>query len=239
MHTTRNPGRVAGLWYLLIIALGPFYLVYIPGRLFVKGDPAATVTNIAANEWLFRVGMIAELFCGVILILLVLALYRLFKDVDWYLAALVVILGGVLQAAISFVSVVSDAGALRVVTDSQFLSAFGRAERDALVLLLLQLHHYQITASLLLSGAWLFPLGILVYKSRLLPRFLGVWLLVAGIAWIGLFLTGMLLPQYQDAVFSFGQPAFLGEVAFMLWLLVKGAKLPGALAAEPSRVIPG
>jgi Domain of unknown function (DUF4386) len=65
-----------------------------------------------------------------------------------------------------------------------------------------------------------------VYRSRFLPRFLGVWLAVGGFANVILSLTGLLLPQYQDKVFTYSQPAFFGEVAFMLWLVIKGARPP-------------
>src|SRR6267378_1555999 len=38
------------------------------------------------------------------------------------------------------------------------------------------------------------------FCARLQPRFLGVWLALAGFAWVILSLTGVLLPQYQDKV---------------------------------------
>jgi hypothetical protein len=50
-----------------------------------------------------------------------------------------------------------------------------------------------------------------------------VWLAVNGVAWIVLSLTGILAPHYEDAVFAYAQPAFMGEMALMLWLLIKGA----------------
>jgi hypothetical protein len=93
----------------------------------------------------------------------------------------------------------------------------------------LRLRDYQTTAAEMLWGAWLFPLGVLVYRSRFLPRFLGVWLLLNGIAYVVLSLTGLLVPQYQDKVFAYGQPVFFAEIALMLWLIVKGAK-PQALS---------
>jgi hypothetical protein len=75
-------------------------------------------------------------------------------------------------------------------------------------------------------GLWLFPLAILVYKSRFLPRFLGVWLAVTGIFYVVLSFTGIMLPQYQGMILNsaFALPVELGEVAFMLWLLIMGAK---------------
>jgi hypothetical protein len=235
MSTTYNPGRVAGVWYLLLVVIGPLRLIYIPSKLFVHGNAAATVNNIAAHEWLFRFGIVGDLVCGVILIFLVLAFYRLFKRVDQNLAVMVVIFGGVMPALLDFVGVVSDAGALMVVRGGDFLSAFDKPQRDALALLFLRLRDQQNTAAEILWGVWLFPLAVLVYRSRFLPRFLGVWLALGGFAYVILSLTGELLPQYQEKVFTYSQPAFFGELAIMLWLLIKGAK-PQALdaAALPS-----
>jgi hypothetical protein len=100
-------------------------------------------------------------------------------------------------------------------------------------MLFLKLHGQGFVVSELFWGLWLFPLGLLVYRSQFLPRFLGVWLAFAGFAWVILSLTGILLPQYQDKVNTYLQPAIVGEIAFMLWLLIKGAK-PPTLAAESS-----
>jgi hypothetical protein len=94
MSSTRNPGRVAGFLYLLLVVAAPLRLIYIPTKLFVHENATVTANNIAAHELLFRLGIVSDLFCGTILIFLVLALYRLFKGVDQNLAVLVVILGG-------------------------------------------------------------------------------------------------------------------------------------------------
>jgi Domain of unknown function (DUF4386) len=238
MSSTRNPGRVAGLWYLLLCVLGPVRLMYIPGKLFVHGNATATVNNIAAHEWLFRFGIVADLLCGVILIFLTLAFYRLFREVDQYLAVLVVILGGVMPALIDFVGVVGDAGALMAVRGADFLSAFDQPQRDALAMLFLRLRDHLNTAAEILWGAWLFPLAFLVYRSHFLPRFLGVWLVVNGFAYVLMSLTGELLPQFQGKVFLYSQPALFGELALMLWLVIKGAKPPAldatALSTAPA-----
>jgi hypothetical protein len=234
MTPTRNPGRVAGLWYLLLCVLGPVRLIYIPGKLFVHGNATATADNIAAHQWLFRFGILADLVGAVVLIFLALALYRLFKGVDQYLAVLVVILGGVMPSLLYFVNVVSDAGALMVSQGPHFLSVFDKPQRDALVMLLLRLHDHQNTAAEILWGLWLLPLAILVYRSHFLPRFLGVWLALNGFAYVILSFTGVLLPQYANRVFLLSQPALFAELAFMLWLVVKGARPPVLNAAGPS-----
>ncbi len=134
MSSPRNPGRVAGYWYLLLVLLGPLRLIYIPNKLFVQGNAAATASNIAAHEWLF-------------------------------------------------------------------------------------------------------PMGVLAYKSRFLPRFIGVWLIINGVAYVVLSFTGLFFPAYQDKVFTLSQPALFGELAIMLWLVIKGANPPvveQSTAAQPA-----
>jgi uncharacterized protein DUF4386 len=122
--------------------------------------------------------MAADLVGALVLILLVMAFYRLFKGVDQHLAVLVIIFGGVMPALIYFVNVVSSAGALLLVQGGGFVSVFDNQQRSALVMLFLRLHDYQITAAEMLWGVWLFPLALLVYRSGFLPRFLGVWLIL-------------------------------------------------------------
>jgi hypothetical protein len=224
--SARNPGRVAGIWYLLLVFLGPLRLIYIPNKLFVSGDATTTANNIAAHEWLFRFGIVADLLGAVVLIFLTLALYRLFSGVDRSLAIQVVIFGGVMPALIYFVGVVSDFGALIFVHGADYLSVFDKPQRDALAMLFLQLRDRQNTAAEILWGVWLIPLAILTYRSRFMPRFLGVWLGINGLAYIVLSFTGILFPPYEGAVFTYSQPAMFGEVAFMLWLVIKGARPP-------------
>src|SRR5437867_8691272 len=230
MSWTRNPGRVVGFWYLLLVLGGPLRLIYIPNKLFVHDNAAATASNIAAHELLFRFGMLSDLLGAVVLIFLVLAFYRLFKGVDQQLAVLLVIVGGVMPALINFVNVVSDAGALMFARSggaggggADFLSVFDKPQRDALVLLFLRLHHAQIVVAEILWGLWLFPMGALTYKSGFLPRFIGVWLIINGAAYVLLSVSRLMIPESAGRFFTYAQPALFGELAIMLWLLVKGA----------------
>lgn len=223
-----NPGRAAGIWYLLLIVVGVPGLAIIPSRLFVRDNAAATVANIAAHERLFRLGILSDLAGAVILIFLVMSFYRLFQGVDRKLAALVVIFGGVMPATIAFVNVVWSFGALMIAQGqgTGFLVAFDQPQREALTMLLLRLRDHQFTAAETLWGVWLFPLGTLVYRSRFLPRFLGLWLVLGGCGWVAVSLAGILWPDAQDRALGWAQPFCLSEVALVLWLLVRGARPP-------------
>lgn len=217
-----NPGRVAGLIYLLLVLAAPYRLLYIPSTLIVRGDAPQTARNILEHEGMFRFGMVTDLFCGVVIIYLTLALYRLFAPVNRRLAVLMVIVGGILPALVDFVLVVHDAAALTLIKSPEFLNTFTQAQRESLAMLFLRMHDHQVYAAETLWGLWLFPLAILTYRSGFLPRFLGVWLVVNGVAYLVMSLSGLLAPQYRSAVADAAFPALLGELAFMLWLVVRG-----------------
>ncbi len=218
--------------YVLVSIVGFFAMGYVPNKLIVHGNAAATANNILASETLFRLGIAGALIGQAGFIFVALGLYELLKGVNRRHALLMVILI-VVSIPIAFLNELNSIAALALVRGADFLAILEKPQRDALAMLFLKLHGQGFVVSELFWGLWLFPLGLLVYRSRFLPRFLGVWLGLAGVAWVILSLTGILLPQYQDKVNTYLQPAIVGEIAFMLWLLIKGAK-PQTLAAASS-----
>ena len=56
MNSTRKTARIAGLLYLMNGVTGFFSIIYVPGKLIVSENAAATANNILASERLFRLG---------------------------------------------------------------------------------------------------------------------------------------------------------------------------------------
>jgi hypothetical protein len=233
MSFTNNPGRFAGLLYMLASIVGFFAMGYVPDKLIVHGNAAATANNIAASETLFRLGIAGELIGQAGFIFVALALYDLLREVNQRHASLMVLLI-VVSIPIAFLNELNSFAALVLVRGADFLAIFEKPQRDALAMLFLNLHGRGFVVAEIFWGLWLFPLALLVYRARFLPRFLGLWLALAGFAWVILSLTSILLPQYQDKVDTYCQPAFVGEIAFMLWLVIKGARPPAPEAAAAS-----
>ena len=225
MNPTTNPGRFAGLLYVLASIAGFFAMGYVPGKLIVHENAAATAANILASETLFRLGIAAELIGQAGFIFVALGLYHLLKGVSRRQALLMVTLI-VVSIPIAFLNELNSIAALILVRGANYLSVFDQLQRESLAMLFLNLHHHGFVVAELFWGLWLFPLALLVYRSGFLPRLLGVWLALAGLAWVILSLTGIVSPQSQDNLFVYAQPAFFGEIAFMLWLLIKGANPP-------------
>jgi hypothetical protein len=233
MTTLSRNARVAGLLYLTLLT-APLRLIYIPTKLIVSGNAAATASNIAAHQTLFRLGILTDLFTAVMGIFLTLALYRLFKGVDQFLAAMVVVLGALMVTPIYFLNTLNDAATLLLVRGADFLSVFDKPQREAMAMLFLRLHHHGVVVNEVFWGLWLLPFGLLVYKSRFLPRFLGVWLVLNCFAYVAQSVTSIMWPQYEDVVANYSFPIMFGELAIMLWLVIMGAKerQPSAVAAS-------
>ena len=223
MTSLSKNARVAGLFYLTLMT-APLRLIYIPNKLFVHGDATATANNIAAHETLFRLGILSDLFTATMVVFLTLALYRLFEGVDEGLARLVVILGALMVTPISFLNTINDAAALVLVRGADFLTVFDKLQRDALAMLFLRLHGHGVLVNEVFWGLWLLPFGLLVYRSRFLPRILGVWLMLNCFAYLAESVTGILCPQYESTVSNWAFPVMFGELAIMLWLIIMGAK---------------
>src|SRR5712672_207389 len=223
MSSAKNPGRFAGLLYLLVSIPGAFALIYVPGKLIVHGNATATANNIAASETLFRLGIAAQLIGQAGFIFVALALYHLLKGVNRRQASLMVTLI-VVSIPIAFLNELNSIAALVLVRGADFLSIFEKPQRDAMAMQFLNLHNRGLGLVAIFWGLWLFPLGLLVYRSGFVPRILGVLLMVNCFAYPVTSFTSLLLPQYEDIVSRWMMPLQFGELLFMLWLLIKGAK---------------
>jgi hypothetical protein len=222
MSWLKNPGRRAGLLYLLGSIPGFFGLLYVPGKLMVHGNPTATAHNLAASQTLFRLGIFADLAGQTIFIFVALALYHLFKAVNHRHAVLMVILL-LVSIPIAFLNELNSVAALTLAGGADLLSAFNEPQRIAWMRLFLNLRGAGFDVAGIFWGLWLFPLGLLVYRSRFLPRFLGILLMAGCFAYLANSFTSLVLPQYESAVSRWVSPLQLVEMLFMAWLLILGA----------------
>jgi hypothetical protein len=223
VNSTKKTARVAGLLYLLMAIPGAFSVMYITHTLIVPGNATATANNILVREMLFRVGIVSELFSAVVFIFVVMVLYQLLNGVDKRHASLMVILA-LVSVAIAFLIVLNEIAALTLLRGADFLSVFDKPQREALAMLFLGLHNYGFVINEIFWGLWLFPFGLLVMRSGFLPRVLGAWLMLACFGYLASSVTSLLLPRYEHVVSLFANVAIAGELAILLWLLIKGAK---------------
>src|SRR6059058_125469 len=230
MHPTVKAARIAGGIYLLMVLTAPFSLIYVPSKLIVRGNALATADNILAHETMFRLSIFGDLIGHVIFICLGIALYRLLNSVNktWAMLMVAFVL---VSAAVGFLNTLNNIAAVILFRGGEFLTVFDKPQRDALAVFFLRLHSQGEFINEIFWGLWLFPFGLLVFRSGFMPRWLGVWLMINCFGYIFLSVTGFFFPAYNDKAFIYLQPVLFGELAIMLYLLIRGANVK-ALPAE-------
>ena len=225
MQPTPNTARLAGALYLLMGLPAPFSLLYVPRTLIVGGDATATARNVLAHEGLFQAGIAAHLFTVTMFIFVAMVLYRLLNQVNRMHAAVMVILV-LVSIPISLFSLINEISALALLRGSHYVAALGKAQVDALALFLLVVRGKALLIAQIFWGLWLLPFGLLVMRSGFLPRILGVLLIVNGVAYPIASVAALFFPEHAPLVDRVLFPALLGELWIMLWLVIKGAKVP-------------
>jgi len=231
VDSIKNRARRAGLIYFLMALTGPVALLYVPGKMVVHGDAASTADHLRTSETLLRIGMASELLGQAMVVYLVMALYKLFKDVDRHQAQLLVILGALVSVPIMFVNVLNEVAALALAKGGGYLSVIDPKQRDALAYLFMRLHGGGFTVASVFWGLWLLPFGVLVIRSGFIPRMIGYLLFAAGASYLIDSTLWTLAPQYLSAAGHVTDILRTAELPVIFWLLIWGAKGPGVDAA--------
>jgi hypothetical protein len=223
VYTLKRTAHLAGLLYLIWVVTGIYGIVYVPSQTIVEGDAVGTANKILANEFVFRTGVINDIISATIWVLIALTLYRLFRHVNEGQAKLLVALV-IVQIPVVFVVQAFNITSL-LIFKGEILGSFEGSQRLDLAMLFLAVNDHVVMILVMFWGLWLLPFGQLVYKSGFIPRILGVFLILNGIAFILYCFTSLFLPDYQALFFKMATPIWtLGEISIMLWLLIKGVK---------------
>jgi len=217
--------RIAGAVYLVVVLTGMFSLAYIPSKLIVWDNAAATIQNIKSSAMLFKLGIISSVVCYLFFLLLPLVLYRLLKQVSNKWAVLMVALA-VVSVPVSFVNLQNKFAVLSLINDAGYSKAFTAEQLQAQAMFYLNQYDNGILVLQIFWGLWLFPFGWLVYKSGFLPKVLGVLLMAGCVGYLVNFTGNVLINGYETSGISgfVRLPASLGEIGTCLWLLIAGAK---------------
>lgn len=222
MVPAKRDARLAGWLYFLFGVSGPFCLMYVPNKI-MTGDAVSTAANIVAHEMLLRTSVVVWLLGMALWIVLAVALYRLFNGVSRTLALLLVVFVAV-SAGIGMLNELNNLAAIVVLRGNEFVGSLTQPQREAAATLFLRLHGEGNAINEMLWGLWLLPFGLLIVRSRFIPRLLGIWLLLDGVAWMVVSTIALVAPGYNDLAFKAGQPAFFAELAVMLWLITIGVR---------------
>jgi hypothetical protein len=232
MTSPKRLARIAGLLYLLNGIVAGFAFGYVLTKVYMPGNATATAANVVANPGLVRAGVVADLFQATEWVFLAMTLYILLKHVHQSAARAMVVLVAV-GAAITCLNDVFQIESVRLATDGSYAAALGAAGSNALVLLLLEIHHYGFLIAQIFFGLWLVPFGYLAYKSAMFPKALGVMLVVGGACYIVGLLAVFLIPDAGEKINTFVTlPSAIAELSMVFYLLVFGVRSAKPKAAR-------
>lgn len=224
-YSLKPTARLAGLFWLLNVLTTAFSLGYVRANLIVLGDAAATANNIMANESVFRMGIASYLFSQVFLFFFGLTLFRLFKEVNrtW---ATVVLTSVLITVSVAVVNQINNIAALVVLSKADFLNAFGQEQLTAISMIFLRLNNHGQGLLEIFWTPFFFSIGLLIVKSKFVPRILGILLMIGSLGFPIYTFTRLLSPQTPSAIIiQITQFIMaLASIPTILWFLIKGVK---------------
>jgi hypothetical protein len=222
MNSINKTARIAGFLYLVYF---PVHILSdaMRDKFIVWGDAAATAGNILARPGLFTLTGVGDLLAAALFGLAAWGLYVLLRPVDKHLALLFLLLN-LVGVGIHSLSGLNQFGALLLLQRPDYLSVIPADQLRALAMFFLDLREKGFLMAQLFFGAWLFPLGYLVFRSGFLPRVLGIVLMVHCCTWLSFVFLSFLFPSFTAISYVSYPLGFIAEVGLTLWLLVMGAK---------------
>ena len=229
----KSLGRRAGLLYLLQCLPAPFALLYVPGRIYVSGDIAATAERVRENALLLRTSIVTEIVICLITIFSAIAIYRLLREVDQSLAVATALLMWI-SVPIELVNLLNFMAPLVLTTGSTFVSAMGAEQVDGLTYLFVRLHAKGLDIAQIFWGLWLVPWGIAAVRSGFMPRWIGIAIIVAGAGYMLNSFVSILSPPLSRVLSNYFLALGVGEIANVTWLLGWGARERDQLVIRPA-----
>jgi hypothetical protein len=229
-HLTQNRlARITGALYLAFILAS--VLADLLAHIGIS-ESEQLYQTIVTSSASFRLGLIAALISAFLFLATAWGLYVLLRPVNQDLSLLFLLLNTV-GVAIQCASVLPLVFAMLLGDPSGHMQSYSAAQVEELAYLSINVYKTGFVTAQLFFGTWLFPLGYLIYRSKFLPRFLAVLVVLDGIAVLIWFLQAILLPAYPAISYPGLALSFIVEVGLGLWLLIKGVKKVDSSAAQP------
>jgi hypothetical protein len=217
----KTTARAAGILYLVITVAAIVAHFYVPSSLIVPGDAATTANNILASEPLFRVGIGSEVIVLLAEVVLSVILYVLLKPVNQTLSLLAMV-SRLVMTTIHGLNLLNYYFVLLLLKGTAFATVFDPTQLNALVSLFLDAHGVGFTIGIVFLTIHVFTLGYLIFQSGYFPKVLGILFLLAGLGYLIDSLALLLFPAYGTTPIYLALPITISEIAFPLWLLIKG-----------------
>lgn len=191
-------------------------------KLVAMGHPDQTVTNIVAHSGMLVTAILCYLINFIEDVVIAWALYFLLAPVNRAVSMLASIFQ-LVYAAIALGGWLHLVEAYRIGTTPEYATSFGMRAVGEQIDVLVHSFRYDYATGILLFAIHLILIGALIVRSTYVPKWLGVLLIVDGVAW---WVSNLRPFLYPSANLDFLFPVFFVELVFMVWLLFWGSRLP-------------
>ena len=217
-------GRFAGLLFLILIITGVFAEFFVRQKLYVPNDPSATTQNILDNQWLFRLGFVSDLIMSTMFFIYGYVLYLIFKPVHKDIS-LFLLLCAVISVAMFCQNALNQFAALEVLMHPEYTEAFKPEQLQVLAIFYQNLHIKGYYINQIFFGLYLLPLGYMIVKSGIVPKIIGVFLILGFIGDMIDFVIYFLYPNVDSVLLdNITIPADIGEISLCLYFLIMGVR---------------
>jgi hypothetical protein len=227
MNSLRKISRIAGIGYLIIFITGIFANFVVLEGLVDHTNPAETFSNIAAQEFLFRIAILSFIIMVVFDVILAWALYILLIPTNKSLSLLTAWLR-LVNATIFGMAIYNLFSVLHLISGADYFSMIDNSYLQTQVMQQLDAFNKTWLLGLVFFGVHLFFLGYLIFKSGYIPRLIGILLFIAGIGYLIDSIANFMMPNYNNYANIFLivviVPGVIGELSLTIWLLFKGVK---------------
>lgn len=215
--------RIAGILYLVIIIMGICAEAFVRNKLFVSGNANATANNIMHAEFLWKIGITADLIMHICDLPVMIILYYLLKPVSKKLALLNLSFN-LIQTAVLVANKLNLFAALFFLGDAAYLKSFSPDQLNTLSYLSIKLHDFGFGVGLIFFGFVCLLEGYMIFKSGYFPKPIGILMTIAGICYLFNSFALILVPQLSSIAIL--MPCLIAELSLSLWLVFKGVNLP-------------
>jgi hypothetical protein len=220
MNPTKKTARLAGLFFLLMVVFGLFAELFSRQKLLIETNAALTASNVLSNQFLFRSGIVSDILMAISYLFTGFALYKLFFHVNKHLSAMMVILttaGSIMVLG----NIMSEFSVLTILREPAMQSAFNANQLQALAMERFISHQDGYVVGQVFFGLWVLPLGIMITKSKFIPKFFGICFILETIgALLAVFIHFLYPNEALETTFMI--PGIIAEISFMFWLLIRG-----------------
>jgi hypothetical protein len=195
------------------------------GPLVVPGKAAETARNFVAHSTQVRVALICFLTYGLSVVVLLAALYVIFRPVD-RLLALIGALFRLVFALLWLLTTLNLLGALRLVGNAPYLQALEADHVQVLARLQIAASFDDYYVGLPFFGLAATVCSYLWFKSRYIPRGLAAFGVIASAWCVICAFIFLIFPSFDKTVnaYWFDSPMAVFELILSVWLLSKGIR---------------